>query len=66
MSAICPKCDTPVLSLNILPIKASDGGEAKHEALLLSCPNCGAVLGAELNPLEVKKHLLKELETRLR
>jgi len=63
---MCPKCETPVASLNIIPVKASDGGESQHEALILSCPNCDAALGAELNPLEVKERLLQELETKLR
>lgn len=66
MPAKCPKCATRVASLNIIPVKASDGGETEHEALVLSCPNCDAVLGAEINPLKVKERLLQELETQLR
>lgn len=49
MKPTCPKCDAPVETLTVTTLNGK-GRSIIHLCVTLSCPACGAVLGAQMLP----------------
>ncbi|MFT3729114.1 MAG: hypothetical protein QM759_14930 [Terricaulis sp.] len=56
----CPKCSKNISELNIETIKSSlKGQDRQFPTVVFSCPSCGSVLGAQIDPVSVMSGTVK-------
>jgi hypothetical protein len=58
----CPKCGKPITALKLDAVTSSlEGQDRRYPAVTFSCPACGAVLGAQIDPVAVMSGTVKGL-----
>ena len=56
VSRHCPSCEQPVTRLSLHGVEAGQlFGRSGWKAITLSCPSCGVVLGAQIDPVALKR-----------
>ncbi|HET7845440.1 MAG TPA: hypothetical protein VFL14_14885 [Xanthomonadales bacterium] len=61
MTSRCPKCDKPIVAVSIEPIDGTAPVGTRFRCLALDCPHCGAVLGAQIDPLAIRNDIVSAL-----
>ena len=57
----CPKCEAPVLHVNIAEVTASAFMGKQWRAIKYCCPSCGCVLSVAIDPIAVKTDIVEEI-----
>jgi hypothetical protein len=61
MHGKCPKCNQLVSTLKADPVDAT-AATGTYKAFTLSCPKCGYVLGAQVDPIFIGNQILKAIK----
>jgi len=62
----CPKCEVVVTRLTIERVELVESHNTEWHGITLVCPNCFAILGAAVDPTEVKNFVVEEVVHKLR
>lgn len=63
MNGNCPKCEKAVLSLKINAVdRRVPFGRGGWKCITFSCPQCGTVLGAQIDPIAIKGDIIRALK----
>ena len=54
----CPSCQNLVGSLSLRPVDARLPNGDRFNAVLLLCPSCQGILGAEIDPITVRTEVI--------
>jgi hypothetical protein len=63
---MCPHCNAAIASVNVLQIPVN--ALFLHEpwrGVLYTCPACGKVLSAAIDPIAIKTHIVDEILSRM-
>lgn len=60
-TSTCPKCDQSFSKFKITP-HSGIAGTKSWKCISLNCPNCGACLGAQIDPIAIKTDIVSEIE----
>lgn len=56
----CPRCAATVASLEIHPLTAKSGA-ATYKSVTFQCPSCHTILGSQIDPMQLKADIVKEV-----
>lgn len=62
----CPKCEAALTHLTIERVEVAEGEKAEWRGITLLCPSCAVVLGAAIDPLDLKNFVVEEVVHKLR
>ena len=62
----CPKCEAPIADVAIERVNVSENEKAEWHGITLLCPSCSVVLGAAIDPIDLKNLLVEEVVHKLR
>ena len=62
----CPKCEAPVLYVNLEAVPVHEAGKAKWKGVSFCCPSCSSVLGVQIDPHALGNDLLQDILEGLR
>jgi len=62
--ALCPKCSSAVLSVNLREVPINAIGH-QWVGVCYSCPSCATVLGVSIDPIALKSDIVDEILTTL-
>lgn len=61
MISRCPRCDKPITPVSIQAVEGTAPVGTRFRCIALDCPHCGAVLGAQLDPLAIRNDIVNAL-----
>jgi len=62
----CPKCEAPIIDVVIERVNVSDNVKTDWRGITLLCPTCSVVLGAAIDPIDLKNFVVEEVVHKLR
>lgn len=62
----CPKCEATIGRLAIERVDITEKHTPEWRGIILLCPNCSAVLGAAIDPIDLKNFVVDEVVHKLR
>lgn len=62
----CPKCAATVVRLAIERVDITEKNTPEWRGISLVCPNCSTVLGAAIDPVDLKNFVVEEVVHKLR
>ena len=62
----CPRCDASISRLAVERVDVTENYKAEWHGITLVCPSCSAVLGAAIDPIDLKNFVVEEVVHKLR
>ena len=62
----CPKCEAPITDVAIERVNVTENQKAEWRGITLLCPSCSVVLGAAIDPIDLKNFVVEEVVHKLR
>jgi hypothetical protein len=62
----CPKCDTLIARLTVERVEVVENRRMEWHGITLLCPTCFTVLGAAIDPIDLKNFVVEEVVHKLR
>jgi len=62
----CPKCEKIVSRLGIERVDITEKHTPEWRGITLLCPSCSTVLGAAIDPIDLKNFVVEEVVHKLR
>lgn len=62
----CPKCESAVTRLVVERVDVAEERKIEWHCITLLCPECSAVLGAAIDPMDLKNFVVQEVVHKLR
>ena len=56
--ATCPHCQNNILQLRLNPVQGHAPNGSSWNCLVLSCPNCNAALGADIDLTAIRADII--------